>query len=156
MADFVGKVTRSLFFSVGLLWFTMYPGVGRAADVPAITGHWLTFDDTTGKKRSIVAISQHNDKLTAVIIQVFFRPGEATRCLKCTGVKHNQALVGMEIFSGLRLYGRVWKGATILDPENGKEYDCALWFEGDKLTVRGYLFPFFRTQQWVRYDTPGN
>jgi uncharacterized protein (DUF2147 family) len=35
-----------------------------------------------------------------------------------------------------------WNGGTIYDPDNGKTYDCYLWFEGnntDILHVKGYV-----------------
>jgi uncharacterized protein (DUF2147 family) len=43
-----------------------------------------------------------------------------------------------------------WEDGTIMDPDNGKVYDCKLWVEDGKLKVRGYVAFFFRTQTWVR------
>ena len=43
-----------------------------------------------------------------------------------------------------------WEDGSILDPDNGKTYDCKIWREGDKLQVRGYIAFFFRTQTWHR------
>ena len=40
----------------------------------------------------------------------------------------------------------------ILDPENGKTYDCEIWLENDKLKVRGYIAFFYRTQTWEKVN----
>jgi uncharacterized protein (DUF2147 family) len=34
-----------------------------------------------------------------------------------------------------------WDGGTIYDPDNGKTYDCFMWFEGDlnTLFIKGYV-----------------
>lgn len=45
-----------------------------------------------------------------------------------------------------------YDGGTILDPKVGKIYRCRLWLEANKLKVRGYWGPFFRTQTWDRFD----
>jgi len=43
-------------------------------------------------------------------------------------------------------------GGKILDPENGKEYNVKMFPKegGQKLQVRGYIGPFYRTQTWLR------
>ena len=44
-----------------------------------------------------------------------------------------------------------WDDGEILDPNNGKIYDCKIWLEGnDILKVRGYVGFFYRTQTWKR------
>jgi uncharacterized protein (DUF2147 family) len=34
-----------------------------------------------------------------------------------------------------------WEGGTIYDPENGKTYDCYMWFDGNdnQLHIKGYV-----------------
>jgi hypothetical protein len=57
----------------------------------------------------------------------------------------------MEILRGYSHEGDRSTGGWILDPENGKEYSRALWREGsDRLRLRGYRGPFYRTQTWRR------
>ena len=46
-----------------------------------------------------------------------------------------------------------YKGGRIYDPKNGKTYDCRVTFEGDKLTLRGFILgmPFLgRTAIWAK------
>ena len=59
----------------------------------------------------------------------------------------------MVFMENMRKSGKEWKGGKILDPENGKSYDCKIWLEEGKpdvLKVRGYIAFFYRTQEWYR------
>jgi len=113
-----------------------------------ITGNWVTYDDKTGKKKSIIRISNHGGKLSGKITKLY-HPTH-TNCIKCKGKLHNKPIVGMVIFSGLRYKDGKWKGGKILDPKNGKWYTCEIWQEGKNLKVRGYILMFYRTQTWRR------
>ena len=113
-----------------------------------ITGNWVTYDDKTGKKKSVIRISKRGGKLSGTITKLF-NPAN-TKCVKCKGKLHNKPIVGMTVFSGLKLKDGKWKGGKILDPKNGKWYTCEIWPEGTTLKVRGYILMFFRTQTWKR------
>ena len=54
----------------------------------------------------------------------------------------------MTIITDMEMDGAEWEDGEILDPENGKVYDCKLWIEDGKLKVRGYVAFFYRTQTW--------
>jgi uncharacterized protein (DUF2147 family) len=48
-----------------------------------------------------------------------------------------------------------WEGGTVYDPDNGKTYDCLLWFDGDdsKMTLKGYVLGMKfvgRAEDWIR------
>ncbi|HRT54643.1 MAG TPA: DUF2147 domain-containing protein, partial [Flavobacteriales bacterium] len=64
--------------------------------------------------------------------------------------RKDQPVLGMEIIRDMVKDDDEWEDGTILDPENGKVYDCKLWLEDGKLMVRGYVAFFYRTQEWVR------
>ena len=113
-----------------------------------ITGNWTTYDDKTGKKKSIIRISNHGGKLSGTITKLY-NPTH-TKCVACKGRLHNKPIVGMTVFSGLRLKDGKWQGGKILDPKNGKWYTCEIWEEGKNLKVRGYILMFYRTQTWKR------
>lgn len=116
-----------------------------------IEGQWKTFDEKTGKMKSIVEISIKNGKLYGKIIELSLDSDINKICTKCTDHRKNSKIRGMEIISGLEKEGNVWKGnKSILDPENGKLYDVKLWVEDGKLQVRGYIAFLYRTQVWVR------
>jgi len=61
----------------------------------------------------------------------------------------------MEIIREMEKDDDEWEDGTILDPKNGKVYDCKLWVDEDDpniLNVRGYIAFFFRTQIWKRVE----
>lgn len=115
-----------------------------------IVGRWITVDDNTGKQRSVVEITVQQGVATGRIMHIFDKSKEDKICTACTGDRKDQHVLGMEIIRGMARNGNEWKGGTILDPDNGKVYDCKLWVEGGKLKVRGYIAFFFRTQTWLR------
>ncbi|MEL7147982.1 MAG: DUF2147 domain-containing protein [Bacteroidota bacterium] len=122
-----------------------------AVNAQSIVGKWKTIDDESGKERSVVEIFKKGDRYYGKIVELFRDPGEDPNpmCEKCEGDKKDQPIVGMEIISGLRQKGKDFKDGDILDPENGKTYDCKIWVEDGNLKVRGYLYFFYRTQTWL-------
>ncbi len=136
--------------------FSMDKSVSLTGNSPV--GYWKTIDDLTGKPKSIVQISQNsNQMLTAKVIKIFpVNKHQNKICTACQGEKHNQPIVGMVIMSGLKLAEKQWTNGHILDPENGKTYQCTvrLTEQGKRLYVHGYVgFPLFgRSQTWERVD----
>lgn len=120
-------------------------------------GKWTTIDDETNKKKSIVELYKVDGKLYGKITYLYPREGreENPKCTKCTDDRKNKPLVGLQIVRNLKWDGEEWYGGTIVDPENGKIYTVKLWLNpdnSDKLNVRGYIGPFFRTQEWIRAE----
>ena len=120
-------------------------------------GKWITIDDETNKKKSIVELYKVDGKLYGKIIYLFPREGreESPKCKKCTDDRKDQPLVGLQIVRSLKWDGEEWEGGTIVDPENGKIYTVKMWLEegnANLLNVRGYVGPIFRTQKWVRVE----
>ena len=119
-----------------------------------VVGVWKTVDDKTLKVRSLIELRVENEKLFGKIIKVFPQPGQPKNptCEMCKGELHNAPIVELQIINGLSLADDVWKDSTILDPDNGKTYNCRIWLEGDVLKVRGYIGFFYRTQEWLKYE----
>lgn len=120
-------------------------------------GKWTTIDDKTGKKKSIVDLYKHEGKLYGKIVHLYPREGreDNPKCTLCTDDRKNQPLVGMQLVRGLKWNGKEWEGGTIVDPENGKTYKVKIWLDEanpNKLNVRGYVGPIYRTQTWVKED----
>ena len=118
-------------------------------------GKWVTIDDKTNKKKSIVELYKDGDKLFGKIIYLYPREGREpnAKCDKCTDDRKGDPLVGLQLVRDLTWNGGAWEGGTIVDPETGKIYTCKMWVDSkdpDKLNVRGYIGPFFRTQTWVK------
>ena len=145
-------VVRSAFVALALLLTAAY----AATDTATPVGTWTQVDDSTGKPKSIIEISEQPDgTLQGVVKEVLFSDqGTNPICKKCEGERHNQPVVGMTIMWGVKKDGDQWDGGQILDPNNGKTYKVKLkpTDNGQKLDVRGYVgMPLLgRTQTWIR------
>jgi uncharacterized protein (DUF2147 family) len=62
----------------------------------------------------------------------------------------------MVIMDGLKASGDAYDGGHILDPDNGKTYQCKIKLDatGNKLEVRGFIGVSLigRSQIWVREE----
>jgi uncharacterized protein (DUF2147 family) len=116
-------------------------------------GLWRSIDDKTGEAKAEIRISDSGGVLTGRIEKALKKDGKPT-CEECKDERKGQPIVGLEIIRGAKqVQGQEsWENGKILDPENGKEYTLKLATSdgGQKLQVRGYIGPFFRTQTWVR------
>lgn len=121
------------------------------------TGYWITIDDATGHKKSIVELYKKDGVLYGKVVYIYKRgkDGPNSKCTECSGKLYNQPIMGMLIVKQMQWSGSQWEDGSILDPDNGKTYTCTIWLNdanNDKLNVRGYIGPFFRTQEWIRTD----
>ncbi len=120
-------------------------------------GKWVTIDDKTNKKKSIVELYKVDGKLYGKITYLFPREGREpnAKCTKCADDRKDQPLEGLQLVRNLKWNGSSWEGGTIVDPETGKVYTLKLWVDPDNfnyLNVRGYIGPFYRTQTWVKAE----
>jgi uncharacterized protein (DUF2147 family) len=158
---------KSAFRIIGLMVAFMMMSCTFAAGFASPEGYWKTIDDVTGKPKAIVEVAQGgNSQLYGRVLKIFPKPGQDQNllCTECKGAKHNQRIVGMVILEGLKQQTKgspdLWTGGKILDPKNGKVYNCQaqLVEGGQKLLVRGYVgLPMFgRSQTWIRVGNPRN
>ena len=134
--------------------FIVFILIGFTAQSQSIFGKWKTIDDETNKPKSIVEIYEQNGKAYGKIIKLFREPDEDQNpiCDLCTDGRKDKRVVGMTIIRKMEQDDSEWEDGDILDPKNGKVYDCKLWRDGDKLMVRGYIAFFYRTQTWLKVD----
>ena len=119
----------------------MIAGVGYAQD---IQGKWLT---EAGDAQ--VEIYESNGKMNGKI--VWLEKGPDTKDVHNKDEKlRSRKLMGVNILSGLTKKEDKWEGGRIYNPKNGKNYNCAIWLDGDKLKVRGYIGFLYETQTWKR------
>jgi len=141
--------------------FTLLVITGLDGLTQSVVGKWKTIDDETGKPKSVVELRIEKDKagkqrVYGKIVQLFRSPKEDQdpKCDKCTDYRKNKKIIGMDIVTGLLADGKEWKAdQAILDPNNGKIYDCKIWLDESNpniLHVRGYIGFFYRTQEWIR------
>ena len=119
----------------------MIAWVGYAQD---IKGKWLT---EAGDAQ--VEIYESNGKMNGKI--VWLEKGPDTKDVHNKDEKlRSRKLMGVNILSGLTKEEDKWEGGRIYNPKNGKNYKCAIWLDGDKLKVRGYIGFLYETQTWKR------
>lgn len=119
----------------------MIAWVGYAQD---IKGKWLT---EAGDAQ--VEIYESNGKMNGKI--VWLEKGPDTKDVHNKDEKlRSRKLMGVNILSGLTKKEDKWEGGRIYNPKNGKNYKCAIWLDGDKLKVRGYIGFLYETQTWKR------
>ncbi len=119
-------------------------------------GRWKTFDDATGKLKSIVDIRERDGVFDGTIETLFDPPVPHPTCYLCSGAKKDVPLVGLQVLWGFHADGSQWSGGQVLDPETGKIYRASMALEdgGKKLRLHGYIgIPLLgRTERWVRAE----
>lgn len=143
---------------IGLLLFTFLT-TNMVFSNDSIVGHWRTIDDQTGEVKAIVELSSIDGKLNGTIIKLFNKdPNYNPNCDQCKDHLKGEKIIGMQIIYELDQINGKWHGKKgVLDPGNGKYYDCKIWINEqnpDELHIRGYFFFFlYRTQTWHREKT---
>jgi len=136
-----------------LLTFVLAMAAGGAFAQTSPLGLWRSVDDKTGEAKAEIRIVENAGVLTGRIEKTLRKDAKPT-CEECRDERKGQAIQGLEIIRGAKkAEGQdVWEHGKILDPENGKEYTLKLapLEGGQKLQVRGFIGPFYRTQTWVR------
>lgn len=122
---------------------------------PSPVGSWRTFDDKTGRERSLVRIDATPSGTLMGRVVSTVDPAEAKHvCEKCDDDRKDQPVIGLEIIRGMVQDGDVWDGGRVLDPETGSVYHGTMRLEdgGQKLVLRGYIgiSLFGRSQTWLR------
>ncbi|MBU2019543.1 MAG: DUF2147 domain-containing protein, partial [Bacteroidetes bacterium] len=72
-------------------------------------GKWVTIDDKTGKKKSIVELYKENETMYGKITYLYPREGRPPNavCDKCTDDRKNEPLLGLQIVRNLKWNGMV-------------------------------------------------
>lgn len=134
------------------LIYLLFFGIHSLINAQEITGKWTTYDDNTHEKKAIIEIYKSNNSYFGKIIKSYTSSADKL-CNKCKGTKQNKPIIGLVIIEDLKKQNNLYEEGTILDPENGKVYNCYIeLIEKDKLKVRGFIgFSLLgRTQYWKR------
>ena len=144
---------KKLFISFVLLAFA---GAVAFAQTDKITGKWKTIDDKDGSEKSIVHIYKAtNGKYYGKIEKLFKDPQKL--CTECDGANKDKPVMGMVIVNNMvEKDGNLTEG-TILDPKDGKVYQCNISYNAKtgNLKVRGSLDKrgiIGRSQQWIKVN----
>ncbi|HEX7454739.1 MAG TPA: DUF2147 domain-containing protein [Gallionella sp.] len=110
-----------------------------------LAGIWQAYDDHTGKLEALIHIKKLSDNTYEGNIEKIFPDNPesaAIVCTSCTGSLSNQPLLGMRILSGMKRKDKLtFEGGTILDPDEGKTYQCRIRLseDGKTIEVTGYI-----------------
>ena len=124
-----------------------------SVNAQTIFGKWETRNEETNKVDSVVEIYEKDGKAFAKIIEVKDPKRRTAVCEKCEGENKDKPILGLNIMTGLEKDGDEWSGGEIVDPRNGKVYDCYIKLVNrNKLKLRGYIgFSLLgKTRYWYR------
>ena len=119
----------------------------------SVVGTWVSIDDETEVDKSEIILYIEDGKLFGRIERLLLPEDQGKLCVSCKGKEKDQPIEGLVILKGLEQDGDRWTDGDILDPANGKLYDCSISLASpNTLNVRGFLgFSFLgRTQVWKR------
>ena len=146
---------RALFVAVAAF---VHASMASSASGAGIEGRWVTFDDSTHMKRSVVEITRDRNRVTGRIVELFTTSGEDPDpvCDPCTGTDHGRKIRGLPILKVESTSNEAIFTGTVLDPEDGTLYRCTVTLDrvGNQLSVRGYvgLEIFGETVTWTRAE----
>ena len=148
-------MTRVSFFKSCVALVVFAAGSSFAQMTPV--GTWHSIDDKTGEAKAEIQILDKDGAVSGRVVKSLRNDPSARKiCEDCKDDRKGKDIIGMEIIRGVKaepLSEYLWGGGgKILDPENGKEYTVKMFPKegGQKLQVRGYIGPFYRTQTWQR------
>jgi uncharacterized protein (DUF2147 family) len=112
-----------------------------------ISGFWKKLDDN-GKPQCVFGFYEYESAYYGRLIGSYDENGKMTDTIynpvgRAEGVVGNPFMCGLDILYSLYDQGSRFAG-TIIDPENGKSYNCEVWHEGEKVIVRGKVMMFGR------------
>ncbi|WP_439132802.1 DUF2147 domain-containing protein [Polaribacter sp.] len=120
-----------------------------------IFGKWHSTNDETGKVDSVIEMYEKNGKAYAKIVEIKNPERQTAVCDLCEGENKGKPILGLEILTGLEKDDDEWSGGEILDPRNGKVYQCYIELvKPNKLKLRGYVgFSLLgKTKYWKRAE----
>jgi len=124
-----------------------------SASSQEVIGTWVTVDDNTKEKKSVVEIFERDEEIFGRIIEIFDDSKKNLPCIYCKGADYNKPILGLEIIKNMKKDGKYFRHGTVVNPENGKTYKLRLALDRDNsnlLQVRGYFGFLYRTQYWER------
>jgi uncharacterized protein (DUF2147 family) len=116
----------------------------------SVEGIWKNYTDDV--VQSHIKVYQEDGKLYAKVIELFPHT-KITHCKKCEGNQKDASLDEMLLFWDLVLEDKKWLKGRILDPNNGKHYNCEVELkDANTLKIRGYMGkPMFgKSFYWYR------
>ena len=133
--------------------YTLLLSLFLLLQTPSVEGTWVNIDDETGVAKSEIELYVDQGKLYGRVLRLLLPEDQGKKCVNCKGSDKNKPIEGLLIVRSLSRENADWTDGKIMDPANGKSYDCTIRLEDpNTLNVRGFLgFSFLgRTQVWKR------
>jgi uncharacterized protein (DUF2147 family) len=140
-----------------LLGFSAFfpPAGAGAARLDSPVGLWEPLD-SSGKPQGLIRIFEAKGLYYGRIEPSSPDADRNARCTRCTGDRHDQPIIGLELLRHLRPENGEYVDGEILDPDTGRTYGCTLRLThgGRELIMRGFLGISLlgRSQTWRRVE----
>lgn len=122
------------FFLLAIMSFT----ASLYAQESSILGTWLNADETAHVRIFKATNGKYYGK-----IEWLKEDPEKLDVNNPDPEKQKEKVMGLQILKGFTYDAgkKQWTGGTVYDPDNGKTYDCYMWFENDSdvLSIKGYV-----------------
>ena len=120
--------------------YTLLLSLFLLLQTPSVEGTWVNIDDETGVAKSEIELYVEQGKLYGRVLRLLLAEDQGKKCVNCKGSDKNKPIEGLLIVRGLSRDDAAWTDGKIMDPANGKSYDCTIRLEDpNTLNVRGFL-----------------
>jgi uncharacterized protein (DUF2147 family) len=128
-----------------------------AADLGTPDGLWQPLD-SSGKPLGLIRIYQDHGLYFGRIEPSSADDKDDGRCVRCSGERKDQPVLGLVIIRNMRLEGNEYVGGEVLDPTSGRIYGCMFHLidGGNRMIMRGFFgIPLLgRSMIWARAEGP--
>ena len=138
-----------------IFFTTLLFALSITINAQTIFGKWNSTNEETGNIDSIIEVYEKDGKAFAKVIEIKGSTRKNAVCEKCEDENRNKPILGLNILTGLEKNDDEWSGGNILDPRNGRIYNCYIkLIKPNKLKIRGYigLALFGKTAYWERAE----
>jgi uncharacterized protein (DUF2147 family) len=138
-----------------IFFTTLLFALSITTNAQTIFGKWNSTNEETGNIDSIIEVYEKDGKAFAKVIEIKGSARKNAVCEKCEDENRNKPILGLNILTGLEKNDDEWSGGNILDPRNGRIYNCYIkLIKPNKLKIRGYigLALFGKTAYWERAE----
>jgi uncharacterized protein (DUF2147 family) len=156
------KAASSWLLAIGSVVLLSGQTVGAADTNPGKTvfGYWKAVDKETGRTQSIFRLWEDKGKLLGKIVKLYPKPDGTKQsvCTECPGNTKGKPVEGLIFFWNFQRddgSSTKWVDGRVLNPEDGKTYNCEVELseDGKTLKVFGYIRLLFKvggTSVWQR------
>lgn len=135
-----------------ILFTVLFITLTVSVNSQSIFGKWNSKNDD-GMIDSTLEIYEKDGEAFAKVVEIMNPSRKNALCVNCEGAFKDKPILGLNILSGLKKKDNEWSGGQVIDPRNGKVYQCYIKLvNANKLKLRGYIGVslFGKTAYWER------